>query len=241
MLQTNYDPECYWDNKALNSGGNAESVVRTGDALRDKCIANIQNRLVRSALRRLPRDQKDRQISALDLGCGTGRFHDLAKQFGWNYLGVDISQGMIDLAKRDFPDTNFRRGCGTQLPFEDGIFDLVLSVAVIHHNDYSQQDLIIDEITRVLRSGGHCLLFEGLDSARSHSNGPFFYRPAEDWHNRLEQAGLRREWQRCVRYATIESLWALFWKKLRPGRRIDRQAWMNRCLLQIDCVLDPYL
>ncbi|PZQ78727.1 MAG: hypothetical protein DI548_15745, partial [Flavobacterium johnsoniae] len=52
----------------------------------------------------------------LDLGCGTGRFLDLASH------GVDISPKMIEVAKHKFPEKNISLGSVSDIPHPDAFF-----------------------------------------------------------------------------------------------------------------------
>ncbi len=50
--------------------------------------------------------------SVLDVGCGTGDFYGWLQNAGWHghYVGIDITPGMIDVARRRFPDAEFSVG-----------------------------------------------------------------------------------------------------------------------------------
>lgn len=74
---------------------------------------------------------------ALEIGCGTGLFTRIFSESGAHILAVDISQDLIDLAKKhEFPlgNVSFR-----VVPFEDqildkdGPFDAVIGSSVLHH------------------------------------------------------------------------------------------------------------
>ena len=47
--------------------------------------------------------------------------------------GVDPSAGMLEILRARAPDVEAVEASGTALPFDDDSFDLVLSVAVMHH------------------------------------------------------------------------------------------------------------
>jgi tRNA (uracil-5-)-methyltransferase TRM9 len=68
--------------------------------------------------------------SVLDIGCGNGRLLEVIKN--QNYLGVDNSEELISLAKQNYPDNNFRVADILDLKIENK-YDLVISVAVLHH------------------------------------------------------------------------------------------------------------
>lgn len=68
--------------------------------------------------------------NALDLGCGTGiasgllreRFPDLP------ITGIDIAEDMIRLARDQVPTAQFDVGSTLDLPYEDALFDLLVSL-----------------------------------------------------------------------------------------------------------------
>ena len=71
---------------------------------------------------------------ALDVGCGTGVLAARLAAAGYAMTGVDPSAGMLEVLRARAPDVRARaRRRATALPFDDGSFDLVLSVAVMHH------------------------------------------------------------------------------------------------------------
>jgi len=76
---------------------------------------------------------KDKLI--LDVGCGIGRYIEVAANFGASVIGVDLSYS-IDCA---YENTKSLRGVYLvqadvfNLPFKKGIFDFVYSFGVLHH------------------------------------------------------------------------------------------------------------
>jgi ubiquinone/menaquinone biosynthesis C-methylase UbiE len=75
-------------------------------------------------------------------------------------VGLDISPNMIQRAQERFqhPAARFQLYDGLSMPFEDGYFDVVYSVAAIQHIEKHIAFLLFEEIHRVLRTGGHALL-----------------------------------------------------------------------------------
>jgi len=91
----------------------------------------------------------------LDLGCGNGRFYELLRERMVDYVGVDSSEQLIQIAKQKYPDLEFRVTDALDLPFADDSFDKVVSVAVLHHipsKKYRQK--FMAEAGRVLKKGG---------------------------------------------------------------------------------------
>jgi SAM-dependent methyltransferase len=61
----------------------------------------------------------------LDAGCGTGIFCRMAAEQGFIVTGLDASEPLIALAKKNKPTIHFLVGELEELPFEDKSFDVV--------------------------------------------------------------------------------------------------------------------
>ncbi len=95
----------------------------------------------------------------LDMGCGNGRIRALLRGIETEYVGVDNSEKLIELAKKSkefkIENQSFVVGDVLDLPFKDSQFDLVFSVAVAHHIPSEEFRLrFFEEAERVLRSEG---------------------------------------------------------------------------------------
>lgn len=93
----------------------------------------------------------------LDIGCGNARDILPILSQGATIVGVDLSEGMIDQARRDLADAGHRDvrlevGDATRLQFGAGTFDKVLCSEVIEH--IPDAALAVSEMCRVLRPGG---------------------------------------------------------------------------------------
>jgi ubiquinone/menaquinone biosynthesis C-methylase UbiE len=91
----------------------------------------------------------------LDLGAGSGRFGWPFVAAGDDYIGVDLSAGMLRVfAARNAVGKSslLVQADGCALPFGDASFDAVLLIAVF--GDLPDWRLLIDEARRVLRAGG---------------------------------------------------------------------------------------
>ncbi len=72
--------------------------------------------------------------SVLDVGCGNGRLLRAFKDKNVKYLGVDSSQELINIAKKEYPDQRFLKGNILELgQIPEHNFDYVVSIAVLHH------------------------------------------------------------------------------------------------------------
>src|ERR1700731_3482883 len=66
-------------------------------------------------------------LSILDVGCGPGYGSAAAAECGAKPIGLDFSEEMIGIAKKMFPNIEFREGDAQDLPFADASFDRVLA------------------------------------------------------------------------------------------------------------------
>lgn len=99
--------------------------------------------------------------SGLDVGCGTGVLAGRLAAAGYAMTGVDPSAGMLDVLRRRTGDVEAVEASGTALPFADGRFDLVLTVATLHHiADPGDVRRTLGEMVRVTRPGGRILVWD---------------------------------------------------------------------------------
>lgn len=88
----------------------------------------------------------------LDLGCGTGIYAKTLKKRGAKVKGIDISEEMVRIARRENPDVEFRIGNVEKLPYNKGEFDIVLAALCLGHLD--NWDNVFKEVRRVLKPHG---------------------------------------------------------------------------------------
>jgi SAM-dependent methyltransferase len=89
----------------------------------------------------------------LDAGCGTGRHLGPLLRARSNPVGVDFSRGMLDIARRNYPEVPLALAdLQRPLPFENERFDAVLCALIGEHLD--ELPLALEEMHRVLRAGG---------------------------------------------------------------------------------------
>jgi SAM-dependent methyltransferase len=105
----------------------------------------------------------------LDAGMGGGRLVEALDRLGWRVTGIDLSEVMVDLARRRVP------GLGQsllvapveRLPFPDGEFDAVTALGVLEFTE--DVSLALGELVRVIRPGGTAVVswpsFGGLYAA----------------------------------------------------------------------------
>ncbi|WP_330439569.1 class I SAM-dependent methyltransferase [Micromonospora sp. NBC_00821] len=93
-----------------------------------------------------------------DVGCGTGRITAYLHTLGVDAFGIDLSPGMIDVARRDHPELRFEIGSMTDLELADGsVAGLVAWYSLIHIPD-DEVGVVLAHFRRVVRPGGPLLL-----------------------------------------------------------------------------------
>ena len=104
----------------------------------------------------------------LEVGCGTGHWTKwLREGLGMRVVGLDLSEGMLAVAKGRLPEVPLVRGDATSLPFKDGSFDVVVAVTVLEF--VPEPKKVLDEMWRCVRPGGRMAvgaLHEGSSLAR---------------------------------------------------------------------------
>lgn len=98
----------------------------------------------------------------LDYGCNDGLMTAIVRRYfpGATVHGIDPSAKSVEYAVRSHPDIYFHMLEGRTLPFPDQSMDLVFAAGVFHHILSAERDIYAKEIFRVLKRGGHFVLFE---------------------------------------------------------------------------------
>ncbi len=94
----------------------------------------------------------------LDVGCGKGfLMFDFTKVLpGIEVRGLDISQYAIDNAKPEIKDL-IVQGSASKLPFEDGEFDLAISINTFHNLHNAELESALKEFSRVSKRQYLCV------------------------------------------------------------------------------------
>ena len=99
----------------------------------------------------------------LDIGCGNGRHLEELARRGEYAVGVDVSQELLVAATRRMVEREWTgtlvQGDAAALPFDASTFDIGVYVATLHHLPSRERRRgSLDELARVLRSGGRALV-----------------------------------------------------------------------------------
>lgn len=125
--------------------------IRTGKNIAHKFLEKP------AMYKKLP-NLKDKSV--LCIGCGTGEECEHLKSLGaGKVIGIDISKGLIDFAKKSYPDLEFRVMDMEKLDFQDNSFDFVYSSLTLHY---------IKDWTKTLRGIHKALKKDGVFLFSTH-------------------------------------------------------------------------
>jgi SAM-dependent methyltransferase len=103
-----------------------------------------------------------------DLGCGTGRITTYLASLGLDVFGVDLSAGMIEVARQEYPGLRFEVGSLFDLDLKDGELAGALAWYSLVHTPPEDLPAAFTELHRVLRTGGYLLHAFTAGSGRYH-------------------------------------------------------------------------
>lgn len=93
----------------------------------------------------------------LDIGCGTGNYTTAIANNTYDFVGVEPSGKMLEMAKTKSPKTRWLMGSAEHIPTESTIFDGVIATLTIHH--WTNLYKAFEELYRVIKAGGKIVLF----------------------------------------------------------------------------------
>jgi len=160
----------------------------------------------------------------LDLGCGTGALSKILKNRGAIVSGIDISPKMINIAKRNVKNVEFKIGSFYKIPYKSSSFDIVVASLVMHYA--SDLNKSFKEVKRVLKRDG-VFIFSSDNSVL---------------HITKRMKGKPRNYRVFGDYFKENKLYA-HWKvfKVRmPYQHITFQTWM-RVIIKNGFVIEDYI
>ncbi len=89
----------------------------------------------------------------LDVGCGMGRFAEVATRWGARVVGIDLSAA-AEVAAKNLPDRDFVafQADVFALPFAPESFDIIYSIGVLHHTP--DCEAAVKTLDQYLKPGG---------------------------------------------------------------------------------------
>lgn len=146
----------------------------------------------------LPRALASAPKTALDVGCGEGRFCRMLGAEGLACTGVDPTRPLLERARELDPGGVYLEASGDALPVGDASFDLVVSYLSLI--DMPEIGAPIAEMARVLKPGGALLIANcnGFNTAGAETgwvrgmSGARTHYPVDNY---LEERAFWTEWR----------------------------------------------
>jgi SAM-dependent methyltransferase len=124
------------------------------DGLRDELGGKPLDRALLAALL----EQAPAGAPVGDLGCGPGHITGWLAARGATVVGIDLSPGMIEVARQEQPQAEFRVGDLLDLPAAEAEFGAVIAFYSVIHLVPGELPAALAEMYRVLRPGGLALI-----------------------------------------------------------------------------------
>jgi ubiquinone/menaquinone biosynthesis C-methylase UbiE len=127
----------------------------------------------------------------LDIGCGSGGNVKKLNRYG-RAIGLDLSPIALYFARqRHLP--HLTQGSGLSLPYPDKTFDLVTVFDVLYHRWITDDKQALQEIYRVIRSGGWLLITDSALPLLWSTHDEIYYArqryTLEDIERKVTQVG----------------------------------------------------
>lgn len=155
-------------------------------------------------------------LAVLDIGCGAGTQSRFWSDHGHRYVGVDINEPLIRLAREravaERRAARFEVSSATRLPFDDASFDVCLLPELLEH--IADWQTCLDEALRVLRPGG--LMYISTSSWLCPKQQEFNL-PAYSWYpgfvKRYIEKRVLTDWPAIVNYVKYPAVnWFSFYQ-----------------------------
>lgn len=139
-----------------------DKIAKSYDLLNHLLSFGIDKRWRKKAVKILNQDKPQR---VLDVATGTGDFaFTISKSGVPEVVGVDLSEQMVNVAKRKFKENfaekniHFQIADAENLPFEENYFDA--TTVAFGVRNYETLDIGLKELYRVIKPGGKAIIIE---------------------------------------------------------------------------------
>jgi SAM-dependent methyltransferase len=116
-----------------------------------------------------------------DLGCGPGRVTGYLASLGLSVFGLDLSESMLAIARRENPGLRFEQGSMLELDLPDGSLGGVVSWYSSIHTPVDRLPSLFAEFRRVLAPNGPLLVAFQVGDEPRHHDRPFGHPVALDF------------------------------------------------------------
>jgi ubiquinone/menaquinone biosynthesis C-methylase UbiE len=134
----------------------------------------------------------------VDVGCGTGRLAPYLAAHGLVAKDVDLSPGMVSLARREHPGFAFKVADVRALPIDDASMDGAVAWYSLMYLGLPQRQRAFSELARVVRRGGYLVTALKAGDNTSRRSGQtlvkgvaydVYWHSPEEVQERVREAG----------------------------------------------------
>ncbi len=144
-------------------------------------------------------------MTVLDVGCGTGAHLEAYVDAGAAGTGIDASPAMLGQARARLGDrAELIHGDATDMPFDDGSFDLIFTSLFLHELEPEIRDSVLGEIVRVVHADGRILVID-YRSGSLRLKGKV-WRTVATVAERIAGADHYRNWRTFLRSGGVEAM-----------------------------------
>jgi len=111
----------------------------------------------------------------LDAGCGVGQDCKYMQEKGFETIGIDLSRGMLEVAKERYPQGRFQLMDMANIAYPDNTFDGIVSNCSLFHIPTEMLPQVLESFKRVLKPDGKLLLILQEENEQVMVEEP--YRP----------------------------------------------------------------
>ncbi|MFT5765863.1 MAG: SAM-dependent methyltransferase [Saprospiraceae bacterium] len=120
----------------------------------------------------------------LDIGCGTGNYTNALQKRGFDFIGIDPSERMLEKAKLINSAIDWRLGTAEQTGLEDSSIDGIIGSLTIHH--WTDLNISFQELYRVLKTKGNIVIFTASpDQMKGYWLNHYFPKMLQDSINQM--------------------------------------------------------
>jgi len=101
----------------------------------------------------------------LDVGCGPGVDVAYMTSKGFDVIGIDLSEKMLDIAKKKNPNTNFEKADIRKLNFKLNTFDGILASFSLIHIPKKDVNKTVDSFYKLLKPNG--IIYIGIQEGKT--------------------------------------------------------------------------
>jgi ubiquinone/menaquinone biosynthesis C-methylase UbiE len=114
-----------------------------------------------------------KNAKVLDVGCGSGREMGYYLGRGFRITGLDISNNMLNIAKKKFPQTEFILGDMRKLEFGKNSFDAITFPYSLFHVNKKEVPKVLEKANEILKPRGVILMIMQEGDGEVYLDEPF--------------------------------------------------------------------